>query len=96
MLIAVLSGFILAIFAPFIHQKAPKFSGIILSILPVGLFAYFALFIQPVARGEIVRQSMSWVPSLGIYLSFYMDGLSLIFALLVSGIGFLVVSYGSG
>ncbi|MFW6240179.1 MAG: putative monovalent cation/H+ antiporter subunit A, partial [Thermodesulfobacteriota bacterium] len=33
---------------------------------------------------------------LGAHLSFRMDGLSLVFALLVSGIGFLVVSYGSG
>jgi multicomponent Na+:H+ antiporter subunit A len=33
-----------------------------------------------------------WVPSLGIALSFLFDGLSLTFALLISGIGTLVCS----
>jgi multicomponent Na+:H+ antiporter subunit A len=96
MLIAVLSGFVLALFAPSIHQWNQKYSGVVLSLLPIGLFAYFAYYIHNIANGEVIRQSVPWIPSLGIYLSFYLDGLSLVFALLVSGIGFLVVSYGSG
>jgi multicomponent Na+:H+ antiporter subunit A len=34
-----------------------------------------------------------WVPTLGIALSFLIDGLSLTFALLISGIGALVTLY---
>lgn len=96
MLIAVLSGFIGALIAPLAHRTTARFSGIILSLLPIGLFAYFAAFIPRVARGDVIRESIPWVPSLGVHLSFTLDGLSIIFALLVSGIGFLVVSYGSG
>jgi len=37
-----------------------------------------------------------WIPTLGFNLSFYLDGLSLLFALLISGIGTLVFLYASG
>ncbi len=37
--------------------------------------------------------SYEWVPSLGITLNFWLDGLSLMFALLISGIGFFVIIY---
>jgi NADH:ubiquinone oxidoreductase subunit 5 (subunit L)/multisubunit Na+/H+ antiporter MnhA subunit len=42
--------------------------------------------------GSLVVE-MPWIPSLGISLSFLVDGLSLFFALIVSGIGVLVVWY---
>jgi len=44
-------------------------------------------------RGETLRYAVAWVPSLGINLSFLIDGLSLTFALLVTGIGCLVAVY---
>ena len=69
------------------------------AILPVliagGLFALFAQAIPPVAAGEALRFVWDWVPSLGISLSFLVDGLSLTFALLISGIGALVFLYAS-
>ena len=37
--------------------------------------------------------SSDWVPSLGIELSFFVDGLSLLFAFLVSGVGLLILIY---
>ncbi|MFP3490471.1 Na+/H+ antiporter subunit A, partial [Staphylococcus sp. SIMBA_130] len=40
-----------------------------------------------------VLRSVPWVPSLGISFDLYIDGLSLLFALLISGIGTLVVLY---
>lgn len=38
-------------------------------------------------------QSLSWIPALDINLSLRLDGLSLVFALLISGIGSLIVLY---
>ncbi|NNL18836.1 MAG: putative monovalent cation/H+ antiporter subunit A [Boseongicola sp.] len=58
--------------------------------------AFFVGFWQalgPVGQGEVLRWSWEWVPSLGISLSFLIDGLSLTFALLISGIGALVMLY---
>ncbi|MEW6624199.1 MAG: hydrogen gas-evolving membrane-bound hydrogenase subunit E [Bacillota bacterium] len=36
---------------------------------------------------------LNWVPSLGINFSLYLDGLSLLFALIITGVGFVVVVY---
>lgn len=44
---------------------------------------------------EFIRFDLPWVPSLGVSLSFFMDGLGLLFALLISGMGALVLLYSS-
>ncbi len=49
-----------------------------------------------VARdGQVIRFALEWVPMLGIDLSFRIDGLSLLFALIISFIGFLIFIYSS-
>jgi multicomponent Na+:H+ antiporter subunit A len=65
-----------------------------LSVIPPALLAIaFATLIPTVAGGEILRIAYPWVPSLGVNLSFLIDGLSLTFALLISGIGAFVALY---
>lgn len=54
---------------------------------------WFAGFVPAVAGGEIPELVIPWVPSLGIELAFRLDGLALAFALLISGIGALVLLY---
>ncbi|TNF59614.1 MAG: putative monovalent cation/H+ antiporter subunit A [Rhodobacteraceae bacterium] len=61
--------------------------------LAAGLFVWFLGFLPAVSAGEVLRLQWDWVPSLGISLSFLVDGLSLTFALLISGIGALVFLY---
>ena len=80
MLIAVLSGFVVAIFAPWIYRLGRNATGWLLALLPFGLFIYFTTFIGPVSKGETLLFSQAWVSSLQINLSFYVDGLSLLFA----------------
>ena len=46
-----------------------------------------------IAAGETLRFVWEWVPSLGVNISFLVDGLSLTFALLITGIGALVMLY---
>jgi multicomponent Na+:H+ antiporter subunit A len=96
MLTAVLSGFALSLAAPWLQRIARGATGWILAVLPLSLFIYFAGFISAIASGHVFTVSYPWVPSLGVNLSFYLDGLSLIFALLISGIGALVVIYAGG
>lgn len=65
--------------------------------LPPGAFALALLSLVPsLASGRTFSSSLEWVPSLGISLSFHIDGLSLAFALLISGIGALVMIYTGG
>lgn len=93
MLFAVLSGFIAALVAPFVHRLVERWSGWLFALLPIALFVYFTQFIGPVASAEGVISSYDLLPSLGINISFHVDGLSLLFALLITGIGTLVVVY---
>ncbi len=96
MLIAVLSGFVLALAAPWVYQWGRGATGWLIALLPFGLLAYFATFVPPVADGETFSVSYPWVPTLGISFSFYIDGLSLLFATLISGIGALIMIYSGG
>lgn len=96
MTIAVLSGFILASLAPWLHRMAGSAAGWMIAVLPLGITVYLASHIVTIGAGETVFVSHPWVPSLGIHLSFHLDGLGLLFAILISGIGTLVVIYSGG
>jgi len=54
------------------------------------LFIWLLLQLPSVSDLEVVLQSFEWIPEIGLNLDFQLDGLSLIFALLVSGIGTLI------
>ena len=63
------------------------------SLIPLGLFCAFAYFLPRVTAGETFHLRFDWIPSLGIHFSLLIDGLSLLFALVVCGVGFFVVLY---
>ncbi|HSE87303.1 MAG TPA: putative monovalent cation/H+ antiporter subunit A [Candidatus Binatia bacterium] len=90
---AILSVFALALAAPWMHRVTGTATGIFLSLLPFSLAVYFARFIPGVSAGETFSINHSWVPSLNTQFSFYLDGLSLLFALLICFIGGLVLIY---
>ena len=71
-------------------------SGWILGLLPLGLFCYFLTCLPAALDHHPLTVAYTWVPSLHCALSFRADGLSLLFALLISGIGFLVTVYSGG
>lgn len=91
---AVLSPFLLAIIVPILYKLFRQIhTGWFVLILPILLFTYFSRFISMTKQGEIIMESATWIPSLGIHVDFYIDGLGLLFALLITGIGSLVVLY---
>jgi multicomponent K+:H+ antiporter subunit A len=61
----------------------------------VAAFGLFLLFAQAPAvfSGEHVAVKLPWMPELGLALAFRLDGLGFMFALLVLGIGLLVILY---
>ncbi|WGV99214.1 putative monovalent cation/H+ antiporter subunit A [Vibrio sp. YMD68] len=93
MLIAVLSGFFLAAFVPWLFKRFGEKTSQLLALLPAALFVYFLTFLPAVTSEGPLLISYEWVPLLGISLNFWLDGLSLLFALLISGIGFFVMIY---
>jgi multicomponent Na+:H+ antiporter subunit A len=93
---AVISGFLLGALAPGLTRVVGGRVHYLLALLPAALTVYFASFLPQVAGGTPARVASEWVPGLGVSLSFYLDGLSLIFALLISGIGTFVTLYTGG
>ncbi len=96
MVVALLLIFALVPLAPLLHRVARSAAGWLLAVVPAALTIYFALASGQVAeRGRLVT-GWQWSPELGIRLSFALDGLSLLFALLICGIGALVLIYAGG
>jgi len=96
MLWSVLLGFLFAPVAPLLYPHTKHILGWLIPLIPLALFGYFVSQINPITDGEIITESYEWVPSLGINLDFRLDGLSLIFALLITGVGTLVFTYAGG
>ncbi len=68
-------------------------AGMLPVAITAALFIFFAGYLPGIAAGDTVRWAWAWIPSLDIALSFWLDGLSLMFALLITGIGALVMLY---
>ncbi|WP_224995778.1 putative monovalent cation/H+ antiporter subunit A [Cesiribacter sp. SM1] len=96
MLIVVLLGFILAFAAPLLHRVAGKYTYVPMALAALAAFVYFCSCLPAILEGALITQTQAWVPSLAINLDFYLDGLSLLFALLISGFGTLIMVYAGG
>ena len=96
MLVIILLTFVLAFSTLFLKGLGrSKFTGL-LTLLPFGLFVYFLSFLPQIKSGkEVIMFRNEWVPTLGIAFDFKLDGLSLLFTLLITGIGTLVYWYAS-
>ncbi len=75
------------------HATGNGITGLLPTLISAVLFAAFLTALPAVSAGEVLRLAINWVPSLDIALSFTLDGLSLTFALLISGIGTMVFLY---
>lgn len=91
--VVALAPFVAAALAPFVHRFTGAYTGWLLAFVPASIFVYLLGFAQTVTGGGTVAHSMEWIAAYDINLSFFVDGLSLIFALTISGIGTLIILY---
>ncbi|KGX83888.1 Na+/H+ antiporter subunit A [Pontibacillus marinus] len=92
MLTAIFLPLILACFIPLISKwKYSIHTGWFVLIIPFSIFVY--LIQQVGTRFSPFEKTYPWIPSMDIHFDLYLDGLSLLFGLLISGIGTLVVLY---
>jgi multicomponent K+:H+ antiporter subunit A len=56
-------------------------------------FALLLTHAPAVFRGEVIHAGWSWLPGLGLNVNFFLDGLGLLFAGLILGIGLLIITY---
>jgi multicomponent Na+:H+ antiporter subunit A len=85
--------FLFALVTPFIQKFAGDrigLWGILSAVLSFGGVLYLAGY---ALGGEPLYVVYEWAPSLGLTVGFYVDGLSWLFALLISGIGVLINVY---
>ena len=90
---AILSCFALSAAAPWVYRLARDRAGWILAVLPFSLAVYFARWAPQVSAGERLRVSRGWAPELGVHFSFHLDGLAVLFSLIITGIGALIIIY---
>ena len=94
LILAILIPFIVAALIPLIHNRIGTLHiGWLVLLVPLVLFAIFAVQIPAISNGDTLIQTVNWIPSIGINFTVYLDGLSLIMALLITGMGSLVVLY---
>ncbi|WP_338553201.1 Na+/H+ antiporter subunit A [Paenibacillus sp. KS-LC4] len=92
--VAIILPFLFAGGSAVCHKLMHRFhTGWFVIPVPVLLFIYFLLHLPLIQAGNTLTETMPWIPSLGINFTAYLDGLGLLFALLISGIGSLVVLY---
>lgn len=87
---------ILALFAgvaPFLYRAIGVRAASFLALAPALAFAYFASLAPRIRSGSSLSIEWSWIPCLDFAFSLRMDGLALLFALLITGIGAFVVLY---
>lgn len=95
MLWLLLSLFAGAVLAPTLYRGAREFTGCLLALLPLGVVAWSWQYWGQIATGESFREVYEWAPSLGVNATFHLDGLALVFLLLICGVGALILIYAS-
>ena len=88
-----IAPFVAAVLAPLVQRAARPFAGWVLALVPAGLFLLLLTMVEPVIATGAISARIGWIPAFGLDLSFVVDGLSLTFALTISGIGTLIVLY---
>ncbi|WP_373501029.1 hydrogen gas-evolving membrane-bound hydrogenase subunit E [Desulfococcus sp.] len=72
--------------------SVPQMSGV-LALAPMAALYTILLRIPDILDGRVLTWRFSWLPSLGMTAGFYVDGLSTLFAVIITFIGALVVVY---
>ena len=90
----ILSPFAAALASGWLVRRYPRAASF-MAVWPAILVAVLATeFVSMLGAGSRVVE-VAWAPSLGLSLTFNLDGLGLLFALLITGIGTLVILYAS-
>lgn len=93
LILCALAPFVGAALIPMIHRAFPEAAGWIAALVPVAAFVSLLQFLPAVAEGQQFIGGFGWGDLHGLGLTFRLDGLSLTFALAISGIGAFILVY---
>lgn len=92
-----LAPFLLAPLLPLLDRWLGNRAGWLIACVPIAIGAYFALLGRGLPGGaDRASDAWGWAPSLGLQLTLMLDGLSLLFVLLITAVGAVVAIYASG
>ncbi|WP_028608662.1 Na+/H+ antiporter subunit A [Paenibacillus harenae] len=92
--IVIILPFIAAALCPVLYRNARLIhTGWFVLPVPVFLFIYLMGRLPQIQAGEKLTATVPWIPSLGVDFTVHLDGLGLLFSLLITGIGALVILY---
>lgn len=90
----ILTPFIVAALIPILYRYvSKKYIGWFVLSVPIFLFLLLTTYIPRIANGKTFTNMYEWIPTFNINFTTYIDGLSLIFSLLITGVGSLVILY---
>jgi len=93
-LILVFLPFIMGIATLFFPSRMGKHFGVWAALTPLTcLIIALTFYLRLSGHGDAFTYALPWIPSLGLSLHFIVDGLSMFFATIISGIGLMVVIY---
>jgi multicomponent K+:H+ antiporter subunit A len=85
---------LIGVLIPVLTERLGRTVNTIFTMLaPAIALAYIISLMPAVLAGEVVTEYLEWIPSIGLTLSMRLDGLALMFALLILGIGLLIILY---
>ena len=93
LLLAVLTPFIGAALVAWISRIGRSAAAWLAGLVGIGATALLASIVAPVLAGQTLIEKIEWLPQVGLNLAFRLDGLGLLFAGLILGIGLLVILY---
>ncbi len=85
--------FMAALLAPVLGRWMNRWLAVLLALFPLALFLFWLRLVPIVVGGPAIVVGAPWIPSFGADFSVLIDGLSLTFALLITGIGTLIVLF---
>ncbi|MCP1367077.1 monovalent cation/H+ antiporter subunit A, partial [Halomonas sp. BBD48] len=85
---------LLGVLVPILTERYGRYLCTLATAIPPVIALILTLGQIPALLEDVVpRISLAWIPSMGLDLAFRMDGLSLLFAILILGIGLLIILY---
>ena len=93
MLVLLVAFAVLPLALPWLMGRLGPRGFFVAALVPIIAFVHTALQTPRIVAGEVLTESYDWIPSLGLSLSMRMDTLGWLMALIVTGVGALVMIY---
>ena len=75
------------------RSRSLRLTAVTASVAPIAVLALILSLLPSILAGEVLLAEWPWISTIGLNVAFRMDGLAMLFALLIAGMGLLVILY---